>query len=85
MKYFFSVLCLCFTFTSYAGIFLEPYVGYLSAKHSGKWDNYVDKLDLPSASGQGPAFGARAGYGVGPLGLALDFMTTGTLKEDRNF
>jgi hypothetical protein len=60
-------------------------VGYLSAKHSGKWDNYVDKLDLPSTSGQGPAFGARAGYGVGPLGVALDFMTTGTLKEDRNF
>ncbi len=60
-------------------------MGYLSAKHSGKWDNYVDKLDLPSTSGQGPAFGARAGYGVGPLGVALDFMTTGTLKEDRNF
>lgn len=85
MKYFLSFLCLFYTVSSSAGIFLEPYVGYLSAKHTGKWDNYVDKLDLPSDSASGAAFGARAGYGIGPLGLALDFMTTGTLKEENNF
>ena len=42
-------------------------------------------LDLPSESGKGAAFGARAGYGIGPLGLALDFMTTGSLKEEDDF
>ena len=42
-------------------------------------------LDLPSESASGAAFGARAGYGIGPLGLGLDFMTTGSLKEEHNF
>jgi hypothetical protein len=42
-------------------------------------------LDLPSESGKGAAFGARAGYGIGPLGLALDFMTTEALKEENDF
>lgn len=68
--------------SAYAGFLIEPYAGYLSAKHSGKWDNYGTSLDLPSEKGTGAAYGARVGYGQGMFGAALDYMTTSTLKEE---
>ncbi len=83
-KFFLPVLGLVISLSSFAGIFIEPYVGYLSVKHSGDYDNYGDQLEVPTESGKGPAYGARAGYGIGIFGLGLDFMTS-NLKEEHDF
>lgn len=70
------------TSSAFAGLLIEPYVGYASLKGSGTANVIgLGEGEIEETTAKGAAYGGRLGYGIGPVGAGLDFMTS-SLDDD---
>jgi hypothetical protein len=60
---------------SFAGLLIEPYVGYASLKGSGTATLVSGgEGDLEESTSDGLTYGGRLGYGVGPIGAGIEVL-----------
>jgi len=82
MKLLSATLALLVTSSAFAGLLIEPYVGYASLKGSGTANVIgLGEGEIEETTAKGVAYGGRLGYGVGPIGAGVDFMTS-SLDDD---
>ena len=76
-------LLIVLTSNAFAGVLIEPYLGYMMTKTTGKIENYGTKMDVVNDGdiNRGSAFGARLGYGRRPPAPAPHYMGTGQMKN----
>lgn len=77
----FITFLVLFSANAFAGLLLEPYVGYGSFKNSGTVEIGALKGDLEETTAKGLMYGGRVGYGIANLAVGLDY-GAGSLDDD---
>lgn len=79
-----ALVLVIFSFQAKAGIYIEPYAGYVSnnydIKLSGTYQSTSFSVD-DSDTDSGAAFGGKLGYAIPLMALGIDYLKAGDLSD----